>query len=152
MSATIAQQTAAMDSLAWRISHEWNCAKNRQRTMAEMQQVLQDSILHSAHYQCLAFKRKETISFLWHHTRNKTLAENSIYGWWASGQFYYSWSDLPEPYKHDDSMLKTLPCGHFWVDGDRKATTIRYFVSPDSAAEDRTHFLVPADAATVNKC
>lgn len=149
MPAAIAQQAAAMDSLAWRISYEWDCAKNRQRTMAEMQQAWQDSILHSAHYQCLAFKRKETIAFLWQHTRNRILAQNQIYGWWFNGSFYNSWCHLPESHKHDDSLLKTLPRGHFWVDGNRETTTIRYYIPEDCANEDRTHFLAPTTAASI---
>jgi hypothetical protein len=148
MSSSLATQTAAMDSLAWRVSYEWNRAKNRQLTMTEMQQVWQDSVAASADYQGLAFKRKEAIRFLWHHTRNRILAENQVYGWWANGSFYHCWTDLPETFKCDDSLLQTLPRGHFWLDGNRKATAIRYFIPADRAAENRCHYLQPADAAT----
>lgn len=136
-----------MDSLAWRITYEWNRAKNHCLTMDQMQNAWRDGILQSANYQCLVGKRKETIRFLWHHTRNRILAENQIYGWWMDGQFYGSWCDLPESVKYDDNALAKLPKGHFWLDGNRQATTIRYFVSPDSEGEDRTHFLAPAVSA-----
>ena len=138
-----------MDSLAWRVTYEWNCAKNRCLTMADMQRAWTDSIAQSANYQCLAEKRKEAIRFLWHHTRNRILAENQMYGHWYQGSFYSNWSDLPESVRYDEKLLKSLPAGHFWLDGNRQATTIRYFISADSAGEDRAPFLAPQPAAAV---
>ena len=147
MPASLDKQSAAMDSLAWRITYEWNRAKNHCLTMDQMQSSWRDSILQSANYQCLAEKRKETIRFLWHHTRNRILAENQIYGWWLDGKFYGSWCDLPEAIRYDEEALAKLPKGHFWLDGNRQATTIRYFIPSDSEGEDRTHFLAPAVSA-----
>ncbi len=144
MPASIDKQSGAMEQLAWRITYEWNCAKNRCLTMDNMQTAWKDWIVQSAHYQCLAEKRKETIRFLWHHTRNKVLAENTIYGHWLNGSFYSSWSDLPESVRYDEAKIKTLPKGHFWGDGKGNATTIRYFISADSTGEHRSHFLKPA--------
>lgn len=143
MATSTEKQVSAMDSLAWKISYEWNRAKNRCLTMADMQKAWTDSIVQSANYQCLAEKRKETIRFLWHHTRQRILAENQLWGHWLNGAFYSNWCDLPESVRYDEQKMKTLPKGHFWIDGNREATAIRYFVSDDSAAEDRTHFLSP---------
>jgi hypothetical protein len=134
-----------MDSLAWQATHEWNCAKNQYKTIEQMQQVWQD-LTKSANYQCLAEKRKSTIFFLWHHIRNTTLSQNQIHGRCLNGKFYSSWRDLPEEYKASDALLKTLPSGHFWGDGNGQATTIRYFIASDSAGEDKSHFLAPQDA------
>jgi hypothetical protein len=144
---SIDKQSAAMDSLAWRTTYEWNRAKNYCLTMDQMQSTWRDGILQSAEYQCLAEKRKEAIRFLWHHTRNRILAENQLHGWWLDGRFYGSWCDLPESIRYDEAELAKLPTGHFWLDGKRQATTIRYYVSSDSAGEDRTHFLTPAVSA-----
>jgi hypothetical protein len=141
MAATLAKQIAAMDSLAWRVTYEWNCAKNEHKNMEQMQEVWK-CIAQSHNYQCLATMRKSTISFLWHHTRNITLAHNRLHGRWLNGVFCANWCDLPEKYKRDDNLLKTLPSGHFWVDNNGKPTTIRYFISSDCANEDRSHFLV----------
>jgi hypothetical protein len=116
--------------------------------MEQMQAVWRDSILQSANYQCLAEKRKETIRFLWHHTRNRILAENQLFGRWLNGVFYSSWSDLPESVRCDEQKMKQLPSGHFWLDGNRQPTTIRYFIASDSSGEDRTHFLAPSQPAT----
>jgi hypothetical protein len=143
--ASLDRQFSAMDSLAWRVTYEWNCAKNRCLTMDQMQSAWRDRILQSADYQRLAGKRKEAIRFLWYHTRNRVLAENQIYGWWLSGRFYGSWCELPESIRYDDSALAKLPKGHFWLDGNRQTTTIRYYISSDSAGEDRSHFLAPSD-------
>ena len=143
MPASTDKQLASMQQLAWRIGYEWSCAKNRCLTIENMQTVWKDHILQSAHYQCLAEKRKETIRFLWHHTRNTVLAQNQIYGHWLNGVFYSSWSDLPESVRYDEAKIKTLPKGHFWLDGNRQTTTIRYFISADSTGEDKGHFLKP---------
>jgi hypothetical protein len=132
-----------MGQLAWRITYEWNCAKNRCLTMEQMQAVWKDHVLQSADYQCLAEKRKETIRFLWHHTRNRVLAENQCHGRWLNGVFNSSWCDLPESVRYDEAKIKTLPTGHFWLDGNGQVTTIRYFISADSTGEDRSHFLKP---------
>jgi hypothetical protein len=140
MAATVIKQIAAMDSLAWRTTHEWNCAKNEQKNMEQMQEVW-EYITQSRNYQCLADMRKSTIHYLWRHTRTITLAQNQIHGRWLNGAFYANWCDLPEKYKRDDNLLKTLPCGHFWVDNNRRPTTIRYFISSDCADEDTSHFL-----------
>jgi hypothetical protein len=134
-----AKQSVAMDSLSWRIAHEWNRAKNDRKTMDEMHKVWQ-YITSSPNYQCLAVKRKETIFFLWHHVRTQTLAQNEMYGRWLHGKFYTSWSDLPERYKASDTLLKRLPSGHFWLDENGQATMCRYFVPSDSVGEDRSHF------------
>jgi len=147
--ASIDKQSSAMGQLAWRITYEWNCAKNRCLTMEQMQTVWRDHVLQSADYQCLAEKRKETIRFLWHHTRNRVLAENQGYGHWFNGAFYASWCDLPESVRYDEAKIKTLPKGHFWIDGNRQVTTIRYFISADSTGEDCSHFLKPAVALPV---
>lgn len=140
-----------MDSLAWEIKYQWDRAKNRFLTIEQIQSVWRDSILQSAHYQCLAEKRKEAIRFLWHHTRNRILAENQIWGWWFNGHFYGRWSELPESIRYDENVLAKLPKGHFWIDGNRQATTIRYFVSADSAKEDHSHFLSAAEHS-VTEC
>lgn len=141
MPATLAKQYAAMDSLAWRVTYEWNRAKDQHKNTKQMQEEWK-SLTQSANYQCLAGMRKSTIAFLWHHTRTITLAYNQVYGYWLNGAFYANWRDLPEKYKRDDSLLKTLPSGHFWVDNNRKPTTIRYYISSDCAGEDLSHFLV----------
>jgi hypothetical protein len=141
MAAPTAYQLAAMDFLAWRVTHEWNCAKNEQKNMEQMQEVW-NYIAQSPNYQGLAGMRKSTIHFLWRHTRTVTLARHQMHGWWSNGAFYANWADLPEKYKQDDSLLKTLPSGHFWVDNNGKPTTIRYFISSDCANEDASHFLV----------
>jgi hypothetical protein len=140
VTASINNQHASMDTLAWRVTYEWNRAKNRCLTMDEMQTAWRDSIAQSAHYQCLADKRKETINFLWHHTQNRILAENQIYGYWYEGAFYSNWSDLPESVRYNEELLKNLPVGHFWLDGNRKATTIRYFIGNGCRGEEKTHF------------
>ena len=152
MAATLAKQFAAMDSLAWRVTYEWNCAKNKQKNIQEMQEVW-EYVAQSPNYQCLADMRKSTIHYLWHHIRQTTLAHNQIHGRWLNGAFYASWSDLPEKYKRDDNLLKTLPSGHFWVDNNGKPTTIRYFISSDCAGEDVSHFLASEPILpNVNKC
>jgi hypothetical protein len=140
MPATLSKQVAAMDSLAWRVTHEWSRARDERKNMAQMQEEWKN-LTESANYQCLADKRKETILFLWHHTRTVTLAHNQLYGRWLNGGFYANWTDLPEEYKRNDALLKTLPSGHFWVASDRKPTTIRYFISSDCDGEDVSHFL-----------
>ena len=140
MPATVAKQSAAMDSLAWRVVHEWNYAKNEQKNMKQMQEAWKH-MAQSPNYQCLAGMRKSTISFLWRHTRTITLAYNQVYGHWLNGKFYANWSDLPEEYKRDDRLLKTLPSGHFWLDSNGKPTTTRYFISSDCDGEDVAHFL-----------
>lgn len=140
MPATLAKQSAAMDSLAWRITYEWDRAKDQRKNTEQMQEEWKN-LTESANYQCLANKRKETIFFLWHHTRTTTLAHSQLHGRWLNGRFYANWADLPEEYKRNDALLKTLPSGHFWVDSNRKPTTIRYFVSSDCAGEDVSHFL-----------
>ena len=154
MPASLDKQCAAMTSLAWRVTYEWNCAKNRCLTMDQMQTVWRESIAQSANYQCLANMRKSTIRFLWDHTRNRILAENQLYGHWYKGAFYSMWPELPESVRYDEQLIKTLPKGHFWLDGNRQATTIRYWLSPDSASEDRTHFLAPSEPVlpNVTKC
>jgi hypothetical protein len=154
MPANLDKQCAAMNSLAWRVTYAWNCAKNRCLTMNEMQAVWRESIAQSADYQCLANKRKSTICFLWHHTRNRILAENQLYGYWYKGSFYSMWSDLPESVRYDEQLTRALPQGHFWLDGNKQATAIRYFISADSASEDRTHFLAPFEPVlpNVTKC
>jgi hypothetical protein len=139
--ASIEKQCAAMDSLAWRITYEWNQAKNNLKTMAQMQTVWQDT-LQTGHYQCLAEKRKESVYYLWSHTRQRTLAENQIHGRWLNGKFFANWCDLPEKYKYDDSLLKTLPSGHFWLQ-EGQATKVRYFISEDAKSEDAFHFITP---------
>lgn len=141
MAATLAKQSAAMDSLAWRINSEWNCAKNSYKNMEQMQEVWRH-ITQSPNYQRLAGMRKSTINYLWRHARETTLAQNQVYGQWLNGAFYASWNDLPEKYKRDNNLLKTLPSGHFWIDSNGKPTTIRYFISSDCAGEDLSHFLV----------
>jgi hypothetical protein len=141
MAAKLAKQIAAMDSLAWRTTYEWNCAKNEHKNMEQMQEVWK-YIIQSPNYQCLAGCRKSTIHYLWHHTRTITLAQNQVHGRWLGGRFYANWCDLPEKYKRDDSLLKTLPSGHFWLDSNRKPTTIRYYISSDCDDEDVSHFLV----------
>ena len=140
MPATLDRQSAAMIYLAWRVTYEWNRAKDEHRNMAQMQEGW-EVITQSANYQCLADKRKETITFLWHHTRTITLAHNQLYGHWFKGRFYANWTDLPEEYKRNDSLLKTLPSGHFWADSNGKPTTKRYFISSDCVGEDVSHFL-----------
>jgi hypothetical protein len=139
MAASISKQYSAMDSLAWRIGHEWNRAKNVRKTMDQMQTVWND-LVQSAEYQCLAGKRRETIFFHWHYTRTYMLSQNQVQGRWCNGCFFHSWCDLPEEYKASDSLLKTLPSGHFWLNGDGQATPSRYFVSSDCANEDERHF------------
>ena len=139
MAASIEKQCSAMDSLAWRIGHEWSRAKAERKTMDQMQTVWYD-LVQSAHYQCLAGKRRETILFHWQHTRTCTLSQNLHHGRWFNGHFFSSWCDLPEEYKASDSLLKTLPSGHFWLDGDGQATPSRYFVSGDCANENQKHF------------
>lgn len=128
-----------MDALAWSITYEWNRAKNRCLTMDQMQTAWRDCIAQSEKYKCLAEKRKETINFLWDHTRNRILAENQLYGHWYKGTFYSSWCDLPESVRYDEELMRTLPKGHFWLDANRQATTIRYFIGNDCEG-DRTHF------------
>lgn len=147
MPASLDKQISAMDSLAWRVTYEWNQAKNNLKTMAEMHKVYQD-LCQSAKYQCLADKRKESIRFLWQHTRVRIQAENQIHGRWYDGRFYAHWCDLPESIRYDNAALAKLPSGHFWADKDRQATAIRYFISSDCAGEDAAHFLpLPAVAA-----
>jgi hypothetical protein len=148
MPASLAKQSSAMHSLAWRITYEWDCAKNDYKTMQQMQDAWQ-GILESANYQCLADKRKETIFFLWHHIRTTTLAKNQVHGRWCNGRFYANWCDLPEDYAYDNNLLKTLPSGHFWavVDSKGQATSIRYFISSDCENEDKSHFLPLAEPA-----
>lgn len=141
MPASTGKQYAAMDSLAWRITYDWNQAKNKLKTTDDMQKAWQD-IKESAKYQCLADKRKESVRYLWDHTRQRTLAENQIWGRWLNGQFFTNWCDLPEKYKYDDNLLKTLPSGHFWMK-DGQATRVRFFISEDSRNEDRSHFIRP---------
>jgi hypothetical protein len=138
MAASLDRQVSAMDSLAWRISYEWNQARNGQKIMKQMHTVWKD-IQESAHYQCLADKRKESAYYLWYYTSRRVLAESQLWGYWYKGEFFANWCDLPEKYKYDDSLLKTLPSGHFWA-RDGQATTIRYFVSEDCAGEDKSHF------------
>lgn len=140
MAAKLAKQQAAMDSLSWRISYAWNRAKDQQKTIEEMQREWQD-LKQSADYQCLAEMRKFAIWHLWDHTRKITLAQNQIYGWFCEGVFYSSWSNLPEKYRHDDNLLKTLPSGHFWGDGAGSVTKTRYFLHSESSGEDSSHFL-----------
>jgi len=140
MPATLAKQSAAMVSLAWRVTDEWDRAKNQHKNMEQMQEEWK-GLTQSPNYQCLADKRKETIFFLWYHARTTTLAHNQLYGRWLNGRFYANWSDLPEEYKDSDILLKTLPSGHFWVDNNGKPTTIRYFISSDCTNEDVSHFL-----------
>lgn len=147
MAASLSKQVAAMDTLAWRVTYEWNRAKGHYKTIETMQAAWQ-CLTQSPQYQCLADKRKESIHFLWHHTRTRVLAENQVLGRWCDGVFYANWCDLPEEYKRNDAMLPTLPVGHFWLDDNRKATTIRYFISSDCANEDRKHFSVPSAVLT----
>lgn len=139
MAAKLAKQTAAMDSLSWRISYAWNCAKNQQKTIDEMHKEWKD-LKQSLDYQCLAEMRKLAIWYLWDYVRKTTLAQNQIYGWFCEGVFYSNWSNLPEKYKNDDNLLKTLPCGHFWIDGTGNATKVRYFLHSESSGEDPGHF------------
>lgn len=153
MAATLAKQISAMDSLAWRISYEWDCAKNRQRTMAEMQSVFKHGILESAQFQCLADKRKETIRFLWYHTGRIIQAQNQVYGWWYHGRFHGCVTELPESLRRDDARLAKLPCGYFWKDADGNATIVRDFIPSDRATvEDVCHFLPPTASASVAEC
>jgi hypothetical protein len=140
MPATLAKQVSAMDSLAWRVTYEWNRAKDQHRNMEQMQEEWKN-LTQSPNYQCLAEMRKSTIAFLWHHTRTTTLAYNQVHGRWLHGRFYANWSDLPEECRRNDNLLKTLPSGHFWVDSNKKVTTIRYFISSDCVGEDVSHFL-----------
>lgn len=140
MAARLARQIAAMDSLSWRISHAWNCAKNQQKNIDEMHKEWKD-LKQSLDYQCLAEMRKFAVWYLWDCTRKITLAQNQVYGWFCEGVFYSSWSNLPEKYKSDDNLLKTLPCGHFWMDGTGNATKIRFFLHSESSGEDSSHFL-----------
>ncbi len=140
MPATPARQSAAMDSLAWRVTHDWNQAKDQHKSMEQMQEEWKN-LTQSPNYRCLAGIRKSAIAFLWHHTRTITLAYNQVYGHWLNGRFYDNWSDLPEEYKRSDALLKTLPSGHFWVDSNGKPTTIRYFISRYCIGEDLSHFL-----------
>ena len=137
---SLEKQYAAMDSLAWRITYEWSQARNNLKTIAQMQTAWRD-LLQAGHYQCLAEKRRESVSYLWHHTRQRTLAENQIHGRWLNGKFFLNWCDLPEKYKYDDSLLKTLPSGYFWLQ-EGQATKVRYFV-PENASEDAFHFVAP---------
>jgi hypothetical protein len=108
-----------------------------------MNQIL-DDLVKSEQYIRLADKRKATIIFLWNRIRNQTLAKNQLWGRWLDGIFYSNWCDLPDEYKYNDNLLKTLPSGHFWLDGNRNVTTIRYFISRDCAGEDRKHFISPS--------
>ena len=150
MPANLATQSAAMNHLAWQITYEWNRAKNEQKTMPQMH-LAWDTLTQSAKYQCLAQKRKETIFFLWHHTRTCTLAQNEIHGRWLHGKFYANWCDLPEKYKRDDSLLRTLPSGHFWLDGKGRPTAMRYFIASDCAGEDTSHFLARVSLPIIAK-
>ena len=140
MPATLAKQIAAMDSLAWRVAHEWSRAKNEHRNIQQLNKEW-ENLTQSHNYQCLAVMRKSTIRYFWYHTGKTTLAYNQVYGRWLNGRFYANWRDLPEEYKHNDFLLKTLPSGHFWVDNNGKPTTIRYFISSDCTNEDVSHFL-----------
>ena len=141
MAATLSRQFAAMDSLAWRITYEWNRAKNEHRNIQQLNEEWKN-LTQLPSYQCLATMRKSTLRYLWYHTGKVIQAHNQIHGQWLNGAFYANWSDLPEKYKRDDNLLKTLPSGHFWVDSNGKPTTIRYYVSSDCAGEDVSHFLV----------
>ena len=141
MAATLAKQFAAMDSLAWRITYEWNRAKNEHRNIQQLNEEWKN-LTQLPSYQCLAAMRKSTVRYLWYHTGKVIQAHNQIHGRWLNGAFYANWCDLPEKYKRDDNLLKTLPSGHFWVDSNGKPTTIRYHVSSDCAGEDVSHFLV----------
>ena len=141
MTAKLDRQFGIMDSLAWRISYEWNLAKNKYKTMGEMHKIYND-IVQNTPYTCLAEKRKETIRFLWHHTRNLTLSQNTIFGRWYKGKFYANWCDLPEQIRYNQTLVNSLPSGHFWIIPETKGevTTIRYFISTDSENEDESHF------------
>lgn len=74
-----------------------------------------------------------------------------MYGHWLHGAFYSSWDDLPDNVKYNETELGRLPKGHFWLDGDGKATTIRYFLPSDSSSEDRSHFLAPLESLDIVK-
>ena len=139
MAASISKQCSAMDSLAWRIGYEWGRAKNELKTMEQMQAVWLD-LVGSAHYQCLAGKRRETIFFHWHHTRTRVLSQGQVHGRWFEGSFFTSWCDLPGEYKANDALLKTLPSGHFWLDANGLVTASRYYIPSDSADENNRHF------------
>jgi len=140
MASKLDKQFTAMNSLSWRITYEWNKAKNEFLTIDQMQKIWQDIIKHDANYNCLAEKRKETIRFLWFHIRQITIAHNQLFGRWYNGKFYNHWMDLPEEIRHDDNMLAKLPSGHFWLDRNGQATRMRYFISKDSIGEDVKHF------------
>jgi len=154
MAAKLAKQTAAMDSLAWRITHEWNQAKDRHFTMDRMQSTFKHGILESAQFQCLADRRKETIRFLWHHIGRTIQAHNQVYGWWYHGRFHSCFTELPESLSCDDLELAKLPCGHFWKDAAGNATTVRYFIPAERAmTEDLSHFLASEPSQAIeNKC
>jgi hypothetical protein len=127
-----------MDPLAWRITYEWNQAKNNLKTIAQMQEVWK-GLLQAEQYQCLAGKRRESVRYLWEHTRQRTLAENQVHGRWLNGEFYANWCDLPEEYKYDDNLLESLPSGHFWLH-EGQVTKVRYFVPENARKEDAYHF------------
>ena len=139
MPATLAKQFAAMDSLAWRITYEWDRAKNEHRNIQQLNKEW-ENLTQSQDYQRLAVMRKSTIRYLWYHIGKTTQAYNQIYGRWLNGAFYANWADLPEEYKRNDALLKTLPSGHFWLGPNREPTTIRYFISSDCDGEDVSHF------------
>lgn len=142
MAAKLAKQIAAMDSLAWRITYEWNQAKDRYFATDRMRSAFKHGILESAQFQCLSDKRKETIRFLWYHTGRAIQAQNQVYGWWYRGRFYGCFTELPESFRYDDAKLAKLPCGHFWRDAAGNATTVRYFIPVDrETLEDVAHFL-----------
>ena len=132
-----------MDSLASEIEYQWSKARDRQKTISQMQDCWHKWIGQSAKYQCLADKRKDCIRFLWHHTRARVLRENQAYGRWLEGRFYGNWADLPYNYRYSNELLKTLPSGHFWVK-DGLVTSARYFVTADRIKEeDANHFTLP---------
>ena len=138
MAADLSKQVSAMDSLANLIIHEWRIAAEKRKVSSDMYKVWR-GITKSIHYTGLADKRKECIHFFWHQTRNRVLAESRISGHWLNGCFYARWDELPDEYKYNDSLLKTLPSGHFWLDADKNPTGIRYFISSDCKGEDRKH-------------
>jgi hypothetical protein len=138
MAADLSKQVFAMDSLANLIIYEWRIAAEKNKVMSDMHRVWQD-ITKSIHYIGLADKRKECIHFFWHQTRNRILAENNIHGRWLDGKFYARWDELPEEYKYNDSLLKTLPAGHFWLDANKNPTGVRYFISSDCKGENKKH-------------
>ena len=142
MPAKLDRQFSIMDSLAMRISFEWNLAKNNYKTIGEMHKIYND-IVQNTNYTCLAEKRKETIRFVWGHTRKLTLAKNTIFGRWYKGEFYANWCDLPEQIKYNQTLVDSLPSGHFWIIPETNGevvTTIRYYISTDSENEDKSHF------------